>query len=166
MERPAECANCQRPVCVHYKEMVGQEVICTQMCAECPVLERKLHGDFVASVGASQVTLACEECGTTLAEIESGTFLGCANCYAIFGEIVGEKLCKEYWIAPSCEGAIREKRDLHVGTTPGQSASLSSQNRLASLNEALNEAVSKENYEEAARLRDQIKQLVEEQPHE
>lgn len=165
MERPAECAHCQKPVCVHYKEMVGQEVLCTQMCAECPVLERKLHGDWALSSGSSEVVLSCEECGTTLAEVESGKLLGCTNCYSLFGEIVAEKLCKEYLIAPSCEAAFRQKKELHVGGVPGQSATLSRQSRLASLNEALNEAVRKENYEEAARIRDEIKQMVEE-PHE
>ena len=43
-ERPVECGQCKKPVKVLYKEIVGESKTCTEMCADCPILQEKLHG--------------------------------------------------------------------------------------------------------------------------
>ena len=57
------------------------------------------------------------------------------------------------------KGTEREAA-LHTGRTPGETAKVSPAMRLVSLNEALNETLSREDYEQAAWLRDQIKKLT------
>ncbi|MGH2639313.1 MAG: UvrB/UvrC motif-containing protein [Rhabdochlamydiaceae bacterium] len=47
-----------------------------------------------------------------------------------------------------------------MGRSPQHSESPALSSKLTSLNEALNEAVKKENYEQAASIRDQIKALT------
>ncbi len=43
-ERPLECSECKKPIAVKYTEIVGHSIIHTCMCADCPELERRLHG--------------------------------------------------------------------------------------------------------------------------
>jgi len=50
---------------------------------------------------------------------------------------------------------------LHLGKTPTKPVTIPTSSRLTALNEALNEALKKENYEQAAWIRDQIKALTE-----
>ena len=50
---------------------------------------------------------------------------------------------------------------LHIGRAPGEANEISPSLRLLALNEALNETLKREDYEQAAWLRDQIKDLTE-----
>lgn len=59
-----------------------------------------------------------------------------------------------------------KKQYLHAGKSPDQTVEVSAASRIVSLNEALKEALKKENYEQAAWLRDQIKALTEKGGHE
>jgi protein arginine kinase activator len=50
---------------------------------------------------------------------------------------------------------------LHLGRAPGESLAINPTSRLLALNEALKETLNREDYEQAAWLRDQIKALTE-----
>ena len=43
-DRPIECGECKKPICVHYTEMVDKNITHTSMCQECPELRKRLHG--------------------------------------------------------------------------------------------------------------------------
>jgi protein arginine kinase activator len=57
--------------------------------------------------------------------------------------------------------SVKKNQTLHMGKSPHASMAPPASGRLTTLNEALNEALKKENYEQAAWLRDQIKALIE-----
>jgi len=162
-ERPVECSRCKKPVKVIYKEIVGQSVTVTQMCVDCPVLLQKLHGSSPKQEAKNTqepgTGLYCGHCHTPLEAVKMGNPMGCSDCYSIFGDLLVGELVAENKIPKQMENARRDQ-PLHIGKTPGKSVNIPASNRLTTLNEALNQALSQENYEEAAWLRDQIKKLT------
>lgn len=164
-ERPIECSECKKPVKVAYKEVVGTSMTCMEMCSDCPVLKAKLHGETPLSKN-NERSLCCGVCGTSLESVQTGQPLGCTECYAVFAEYIIALLIEmESLATPLRKKAQTQKlQTLHIGKSPEQSGSPALSSKLASLSEALNEAVKKENYEQAASLRDQIKALT--NPHE
>ena len=91
---------------------------------------------------------------TTLDSIRSGNPIGCSNCYSVFGEILVNELLEDDFLPSST------KENLHTGKKPSQVLSIPTQSQITTLNEALKEALTKEQYEQAAWLRDQIKALT------
>ena len=91
---------------------------------------------------------ACPDCGMSLDEFRKKGRLGCARDYEVFKNHIGDLLERVH-------GARS-----HVGRVPGTSEadSLRSQ-RLSTLKQQLDEAVKAEAYENAARLRDEIKTI-------
>ena len=91
----------------------------------------------------------CEHCGISYVEFRNQGLLGCAHDYDVFREAL------EPLIQRAHDGATH-----HVGKTP---RSLGSQagaaRRLARLRRQLKEAVAAEDYERAAKLRDEIQEL-------
>lgn len=164
-ERPIECTECKRPVAVWYTEIVGNNVSQLSMCSECPVLQRKLHGQVSSEqigVAPSETSLACGECGTTLDALRVGNPLGCSNCYEIFDDIIIAELNTLDKVPQRISSSKRSP--IHIGRGPGEIKEISPSVRLLALNEALNETLKREDYEQAAWLRDQIKELTEENP--
>lgn len=162
-ERPVECGHCKKPTQVHYKEIVGDHTTCTNMCNDCPVLLRKVHGEVREKQEGSDPTttgLYCGHCHTPLESVKMGNPLGCGQCYHVFGDVLVQELLAENKL-PKVMQEAKRNQPLHIGMTPDKPSESPSSNRLTALNEALNEALQKENYEEAAWIRDQIKELTE-----
>lgn len=167
-ERPVECTgHCKRSIKIVYKEIVGDAMHVTEMCAECPVYEQKLHGQMrlAQTQGCSEeeAGLYCSSCHTSLESVLTGNPLGCAECYAVFADALLSTLLSEEAIPMHLAKNISAKKNqpLHMGKLPHASMAPPVSGRLTALNEALNEALKKENYEQAAWLRDQIKALIE-----
>ncbi len=113
--------------------------------------------DLLLGLGASQEMeqatggseLRCPACGFTQADFKKAGRLGCPECYATFAEGL-ESLLK-----------TMHKGTRHVGKVPEslrQSRDLS--DRLRSLQRRLSKAIEEEDFEEAAILRDEIKQTT------
>jgi len=99
-----------------------------------------------AQVGAEE--LACPNCGFTQADFKKAGRLGCPACYETFSAGLANVL------------KTMHKGTRHVGKVPrGLQLGRDFQERLKNLQRSLEEAIAVENYEEAARLRDAIKQL-------
>lgn len=165
-EKPLECTGeCKRPISYHYTEIVGNTMTHYGMCSECPVLRRRLHGVNAEGKGTSSLGdagLACGNCGTTLESIKVGTPLGCSNCYEVFDETIIAEL-QGAGKLPSRITSIKKPQPLHIGRVPGAINELTPSIKLLALNEALNETLKKEDYEQAALLRDQIQALTKEE---
>lgn len=110
--------------------------------------------DLLMGLGASQElaqntgspAVSCATCGFTQADFKKTGRLGCPDCYKTF--------------ADGLEGLLKtmHKGTRHVGKAPGlQNPGRDPQDRLQLLQKRLEEAVAVENYEEAARVRDEIK---------
>jgi protein arginine kinase activator len=119
------------------------------------VLDRKDDGQAEAGPPAAGATAAasearCPVCGLTFGEFGSGKLFGCANDYTAFASQV-EKLLRRY------HGAVQ-----HGGRQPGSHAPApvdERQIRRTRLDAALREAVASEDYENAAKLRDELRRL-------
>lgn len=163
-DRPLECGECKKPIAVRYTEIVGGIITHTSMCADCPELERRLHGKTSDERVGAQIEgvtgVVCGHCGTTLDEVRRGHRLGCMECYTIFGDLLIKELLASNHIPARL--AHQKTLPVHIGRVPGESQAINPSSRLLALNEALKETLSREDYEQAAWLRDQIKALTEE----
>lgn len=167
-EKPIECTECKRPPVVWYTEIVGNVISQISMCEGCPVLQRKLHGqinDKVISSSNGEATLTCGECNTTIDALRVGNPLGCSNCYEVFDDIIFSELISLDKV-PQRVVSAKKNTPIHIGRSPNEVVEISPSLRLLALNEALNETLKREDYEQAAWLRDQIKALTEENPPE
>lgn len=90
----------------------------------------------------------CPTCGMTESQLRRTGRAGCPDCYHTFESILNPYIRRVH-------GA-----DTHIGAAPQQSAPQAPvQNPIEPLRTKLQEAVQSENYEEAARLRDEIRRL-------
>ncbi len=169
------CQICQKnPASVHVTEIVEtkaadaaaaeavREVHEQHLCESCaatidlphaPAL-KKTPADIwkLLQISAQQTRKrggpSCPDCGMSLDEFRKKGRLGCARDYEVFKAHIGDLLERVH-------GARA-----HVGRVPGGSEtdSLRSQ-RLTMLKQQLEDAIRAEAYENAARLRDEIKAL-------
>jgi len=163
-DRPVECSQCKKKVKIVYKEIVDDSVICTEMCLDCPILQERLHGEALAAAGKEKSReLCCSRCGTSLEMVKMGQPLGCSECYAAFSDVLVAEMLETDALPPSLRKKLAGKRtqSIHIGKSPDKPLDITLSSRLTSLNEALNDALKRENYEQAASLRDQIKALTE-----
>jgi protein arginine kinase activator len=111
--------------------------------------------DLLLGIGAAEEiekggasTQKCLVCGYTQADFKKTGRLGCSSCYETFAEGLNSLL------------KAMHKGTEHVGKVPERALRvLELSDRMRALNENLQKAVAEENYETAASLRDQIKQL-------
>jgi len=163
-DRPLECGECKKDISVLYTEIVGQNITRTCMCKECPELQRRLYGAPLHHLYSSEfenaTSLACGNCGTTFNALHVGASLGCSTCYEVFSKVLLGELLSAKKIPPKIV-SNKKSVPVHIGRTPGESMEMNPTLRLLALNEALNETIKTEDYEQAAWLRDQIKALTE-----
>lgn len=163
-ERPLDCTECKKPIAVCYTEIVGDTMTRTIMCADCPHLEKHLYG-FVRqetqdSNRENGAGLCCGTCGTTLEAVRMGNALGCAECYEVFADVIVQMLIDINKISRHLT-TNKKTMPLHIGRVPGETTEINPTLRLIALNEALDETLIREDYEQAALLRDQIRALKE-----
>ena len=114
-------------------------------------------GDFISGFMGKGITPSlsgekiCPSCGMSLTELSRTSKLGCSNCYEFFDSFLEPVMKKIH-------GNSR-----HVGKLP-QTADekFKKQHLISSLKEDLKAAVVREDFEQAALLRDKIKELEEE----
>lgn len=162
-ERPLECSECKKPIAVYYTEVVGNTITRTCMCADCPELKKRLHGIPAKSADLQAIEtktgLACGNCGTSLDAIRVGAAMGCSECYQVFEDIILPEIQALGKLPTRLQNA-KKTLPIHIGRSPGEVQELNPSLRLLALNEALNETLKREDYEQAAWLRDQIKAIT------
>jgi protein arginine kinase activator len=159
------CDNCGGgDAVVHLTQIVNNEMSTYHLCEKCAA-EKGLETtpepshfpltDFLAQMGEEHPQQAqtpgdrCSFCGLTFADFRETGRLGCPHCYTTF--------------EPHLRGLLRR---IHGGTQhmgkvylpPDPSAS-EMEKRLEALRRKLQRAVDAEDFERAARLRDQIQTL-------
>ena len=110
--------------------------------------------DLLLGIGAAEeiekgaTTQKCPICGYTQSDFKKTGRLGCSSCYLTFAEGLNTLL------------KAMHKGTEHVGKLPQRAhRAVELGDRMRTLAESLEKAVKEENYETAASLRDQIKQL-------
>jgi len=142
------CANCQKnEATVHLTEIEGNQVVKVHLCADCarskgvaiPVTQALAN--LIANLPAQEETdaaaVACPKCGLTLADYRQSGRLGCGECYRAFSVPLGELISR------------LQQGESHTGKRPGGEGPTREQ-----IAAALAAAVEREDYEQAARLRD------------
>ena len=161
-ERPIECGECKKPVAVIYTELVGKMMYRIAMCSDCPQLRQKIYGTKSiepCSPESMTLGLCCGTCGTTADEVRMGANVGCSTCYEVFEDLLTQELATQEVLFHPHRGKRPEA--MHLGRQPGQTAEINPSLKLLALHQALNETLGREDYEQAAWLRDQIKALTE-----
>ena len=169
------CEKCKkRTATVFYNENINGNVCSYSLCGECAA---KLHEkgeiqDITSMIGSfadpfselqdhffsgffglpSQKALhgerKCPDCGTSFHEIASSGKVGCAQCYDTFGEELSRSI-------QSIHGTTS-----HTGTVPSrQRAKQKRSEWIKKLKKDLQDAILQEDYESAAKLRDEIREL-------
>ncbi len=162
------CDICkQNPAKVHLTQIVDGKTKKVDLCEACS----KAKGvddpsgfslaDLLMGLGAAQEMeqasagaggLRCPGCGFTQAEFKKTGRLGCAQCYRTFSEGL-ETLLK-----------TMHKGTRHTGKVPAAlRASHDLEERLRVLQRKLEKAIGAEDFEQAALLRDEIRQIREHQ---
>jgi protein arginine kinase activator len=163
-ERPLECSECRRPIAVHYTGIVGKTIIHTLMCAECPFLKQHLKGIPAHTTTSHQTGietgLCCGNCGTTLESIRMGNTVGCSACYEVFEDVIIAELETSYKIPAQTGTNNKKSYTRHIGRSPGEISELNPSLKLMALTDALSETLKLEDYEQAASIRDQIKEIT------
>jgi protein arginine kinase activator len=110
--------------------------------------------DLLLGLGASQEiekspsAVKCPVCGFTQADFKKTGRLGCSNCYTVFSE----------GIAPMLKNM--HKGTAHTGKTPAAFQKIREHGeKIKTLQENLSKAIEAEEFELAANLRDQIRQV-------
>ena len=156
-----QCCVCkEKPATVHLTQIVGDKMQKVDLCEAC-ASQKGVNdpagfslADLLLGLGASPETepaaggseAKCPHCSFTQADFKKAGRLGCSECYVTFSEGL-ESLLK-----------TMHKGTKHVGKVPHslqQSRDLS--DRLKSLQKKLEKAVTDEDFEQAALMRDEIK---------
>ena len=156
-----DCQSCKtKKATVHLTEIVGnkekRELHLCEQCAqqqnasgmEIMGLISSAFGPAAKAGGAETAELKCETCGLAYPEFRSRGRLGCPQCYEVFRAALEPLLEKIHGPGK------------HVGKTPGgpPAADRSREKHLVALRRQLQAAVKGENYELAAKLRDDLRQ--------
>lgn len=97
---------------------------------------------------------ACPMCGMTAGEFRRVGRVGCSNCYSYFAEYMPRLIQRIH-------GNSR-----HTGKVPVRGeAKLAEKQKIVQLRQALQQAISEEQFERAAELRDEIRRLEQEGGH-
>lgn len=162
------CCVCkEKPATVHLTQIAGDKMQKVDLCEDCA----KSKGvndpagfslaDLLLGLGASQeieqvsggAEVRCPRCGFSQADFKKSGRLGCPECYKTFAE--------------GLEGLLKtmHKGTRHVGKTPEalrQTRDLSE--RIDVLQKRLTKAIEAEDFEQAAILRDEIRQTTSHTP--
>jgi protein arginine kinase activator len=133
------CEECARQKSAQMEQQFGLSELLAGMAEfEKPTKEKELES----------VTLKCPNCGLTYADFKKIGRLGCGECYTAFKKYLGPLLKKIHGSS------------VHFGKSPFKAAPVSKKKvDLSELRARLQKAIEAEEFEEAAGIRDQIKEL-------
>ena len=156
------CCICkEKTATVHLTDIKGDKMHKVDLCEDCAKLKGVNDStfalaDLLLGLGASQeleqsvggVETRCPQCGFSHADFKKSGRLGCPECYKTFAEGLGgllKSMHKGTRHAGKVPESLRTKRDLSE--------------QMDLLQKKLAKAVETEDFEKAAQLRDEIKQL-------
>ncbi len=163
-----KCDRCERQATHHSVEIIqGKKIekhLCDQHAAEEGLAIKSIHTpinelltNFVKIHSTDEPDRpapggTCESCGLTFAQFRKDSLLGCPDCYKAFEQPLSTLLERAH------EGGTH-----HIGKVPRRAgAGEQRQAMLMRMRKQLNAAVVGEDYELAARLRDDIHRFEEE----
>lgn len=153
MSQPLQCSLCSEVATVHLSQVVGGKVTKVHLCEACAgkggaVDPAVFQLAEALQAPAASAELTCPQCGFTDLDLRKRGRLGCPACWETFGGTLAPLLTK-----------VQHETD-HVGRAPVGVAPVGRlRQRLAAARAALAAAVAAEDYESAARWRDEVAAL-------
>lgn len=160
------CDRCQKyPATVCLTKIINGEKTEINLCSHCAVESEKYYVEKevafqnflsglldIVSKQPDHLTeknvIACKSCGMTYQNFKKTGKIGCANCYSTFNLFLPQILRRIHG------------NNSHTGKIPKKTQSaLIVKRTLKELRDQLKIAIENEHFEEAARLRDKIKEL-------
>lgn len=163
----------------HYKSTINGKVFETHLCSECAkqkgLYDAGSSNDIFSSYGELFETNGlfesflggilgqphngiqfsqnvCQKCGMTYSELMNAGKVGCSKCYEVFRRALNPSINKIH-------GNVQ-----HNGKIPDVHKEQINKNKeLDNLKNKLNSCIEKQDYEQAAQLRDKIKELEKEE---
>jgi len=168
------CDVCNKnPATVHLTEIIDEQMNELHLCEGCArhksaAMEQQFGlSDLLAGMADFEkpankeeevVTVKCPACGLTYADFKKIGRLGCGECYSAFRK----------YLAPLLKRIHGSSQ--HIGKNPAKAKAPSKSDKkktgLPELKNQLQKAITQEAFEEAARLRDQIKEMESKGPKE
>jgi len=162
------CDRCkQRTATVHVTKITNGEKSEQHLCEECSKELQNLAfagesgfslNKFLANILSCDSSLSgqesglamerCDNCGLTYGQFTQGGKLGCSQCYTVFQDKLDPLLRRIH------------SSGLHKGKVPERTGGLlKMEKEIEALKKQLGNLVAREEYEQAAEVRDQIKEL-------
>jgi protein arginine kinase activator len=158
-----KCDKCNKPATVHLTEIHAGKKLEKHLCEQCaaqtgglpvkahtPINELLTNFVLAHSGKTNESAAACPQCNITYAEFRQSGLLGCEHDYGFFEKDLTPLLHRAH------EGATH-----HVGKVPtrrgGTTVPAKRQFDLSRMRKDLARAIEAEDYERAAKLRDQIR---------
>jgi protein arginine kinase activator len=156
------CQQCKKQTAtVHLTDLIQGEKRERHLCEDCansegvvvkqPVSINDVLNSFLMSQASVQemARVKCPDCGITFVEFRNQGLLGCANDYEVFGKALASVIER-----------AQDGQTQHTGKKPGETVRIDPvQQERFRLQRELREAVEREDYEQAARIRDRLGDL-------
>ena len=163
------CESCgKNPVTMCVKTIINGELTEYSLCAECA--QKLGYGNMLTGLGRNfssllggffgdadpteEETVHCKCCGSSFDDIARSGKVGCAECYHTFYDRLIPLIHRIH-------GNTK-----HRGKVPGDVPQVLPNNQLSLMRNELREAINSENFEQAAALRDRIRELEGGERHE
>lgn len=160
------CEECkEKPATVHLTQMYNGKKVETHLCESCAsnkgaiIMDGKLsipnllgsflgHNFNIHGITSAPNSVSCPHCGMNFGDITHTGKLGCADCYQAFDQTLEPTLRRIHG------------NSQHIGKVPARGGGkVLLKKKIDELKTQLQEAVAAEQYEEAAEIRDSIKEL-------
>jgi protein arginine kinase activator len=164
-----KCDSCGKPATVHLTEIKGGKKLEKHLCEQCaarnegipvkahtPINELLTNFVMAHSGLQKQSSVSCEHCGITWAEFRQSGLLGCEHDYELFERDLAPLIQRAHDGATHHVGKIPARRGGSGGGASGEPPRR--QVDASRLRRELAKAVETEDYERAARLRDEIRE--------
>lgn len=168
---PESCKDCPKKKTVHLTQIMDSGMKKYDVCEDCPVAAKfqdpvsfksltnlsgvKSEGDNGSDSNTPDPTptestpgITCPTCRYTEESFNKNGRLGCPNCYDVFDANIQRILPEMH------------RGTVHKGKIPAHlESSIQKENQIQHLEQELQEAIRLENFEEAAKLRDQLRSM-------
>ena len=160
--KPMKCDVCDKEATVFLTQIINGQMTTVNLCESCSkekgvtdetgfgLAEAFLGGQSsVVPKGGISEELTCPACGFTQAQLKKIGRMGCPECYGTFRDGLDTLL------------KAMHKDTKHIGKTPQRlMAESHAQNQISALREELAAAVEEERFEDAARLKVELEQIL------
>lgn len=173
-----KCQKCgMREATTHIKTVKNGEYAQYELCSQCAKemgytnIFSDMENEFSNFLGSffgnalparTQAT-RCENCGSTYNEIAKSGHVGCVECYDTFWEQLMPSIRRMHGNTTHCgktPHSLEYTKSEENITNASETESVNDVNsQIALLKQSLDKAIKEQNFEEAAKLRDKIREL-------